>query len=177
MKQFLNKNFIGIALIVLAALTALDQWTKALAVQHLKGQEPFVIWEGVLEFRYHENTGAAWGMLKEQQILFYVLTVVFCVVVLVEIYRLHKDIRYMPFVYTLLLVLAGAVGNFIDRLLNQYVVDFIYFKLINFPIFNLADCYITISVFIMVLLMFFYYSDEEFDRIIPIFSGKKKKEA
>ena len=83
----------------------------------------------------------------------------------------------MPFNYTLILVLAGALGNFIDRVLNQFVVDFIYVKLIDFPIFNLADCYITISVVILVLLMFFYYSDEEFDRMIPLFSGKKKKEA
>ena len=177
MKRFFSKNMMIIAPVLVAVLTALDQWTKTLAVQHLKGKEPFVIWDGVLEFRYHENTGAAWGMLKEQQVLFYILTIIFCIVVLVEIYRLRRDIRYMPFNYTLILVLAGALGNFIDRVLNQFVVDFIYVKLIDFPIFNLADCYITISVVILVLLMFFYYSDEEFDRMIPLFSGKKKKEA
>lgn len=177
MKRFFSKNMMIIAPVLVAVLTALDQWTKTLAVQHLKGQEPFIIWNRVLEFRYHENTGAAWGMLKEQQVLFYILTIIFCIVVLVEIYRLRRDIRYMPFNYTLILVLAGALGNFIDRVLNQFVVDFIYVKLIDFPIFNLADCYITISVVILVLLMFFYYSDEEFDRMIPLFSGKKKKEA
>ena len=177
MKRFFSKNMMIIAPVLVAVLTALDQWTKTLAVQHLKGQEPFIIWDGVLEFRYHENTGAAWGMLKEQQVLFYILTIIFCIVVLVEIYRLRRDIRYMPFNYTLILVLAGALGNFIDRVLNQFVVDFIYVKLIDFPIFNLADCYITVSVVILVLLMFFYYSDEEFDRMIPLFSGKKKKEA
>ena len=177
MKRFFSKNMMIIAPVLVAVLTALDQWTKTLAVQHLKGKEPFVIWDGVLEFRYHENTGAAWGMLKEQQVLFYILTIIFCAVVLIEIYRLRRDIRYMPFNYTLILVLAGALGNFIDRVLNQFVVDFIYVKLIDFPIFNVADCYITVSVVILVLLMFFYYSDEEFDRMIPLFSGKKKKEA
>ena len=177
MKRFFSKNMIIIAPVLVAILTALDQWTKALAVQCLKGREPFVIWDGVLEFRYHENTGAAWGMLKEQQMLFYVLTVIFCAVVLVEIYRLRGDMRYMPFNYTLIVVLAGALGNFIDRVFNQYVVDFIYVKLIDFPIFNVADCYITVSVVVLVLLMFFYYSDEEFDKMIPLFSAKKKKEA
>ncbi len=174
MKQFFHKYFAMIAFIIFAALVSFDQWTKVLAVSRLKGQDPFVIWDGVFEFRYFENTGAAWGMLKNQQIFFYILTVVFCVVVIWEMYRLRKEARFMPFVYTLTLMLSGAVGNFIDRLTNKYVVDFIYVKLIDFPIFNIADCYITISVAIMLLLMFFYYSDEEFDRMLPFFSTKKK---
>lgn len=176
MKRFFHKFFWIISLIGFAALLLLDQWTKYLAVSKLKGQEPFVIWEDVFEFYYFENTGAAWGMLKNQQVLFYVLTVVFCAVVGFEIYRLRKEVRFMPLIYTLILMVAGAVGNFIDRITNQYVVDFIYFKLIDFPIFNVADCYITVSVVIMLLLMFFYYTDEEFDRILPSVSLKKKKD-
>lgn len=115
-------------------------------------------------------------MLQNKQILFYILTVIFCAVVLYEVYRLYKNPRYTPFIYTLFFILAGALGNFIDRVMNQYVVDFIYVKLIDFPIFNLADCYITVSVVIMILLILFYYSDEEFEHIFPWFSGKKKKE-
>lgn len=176
MKQFFHKFFVLIAPTVFVLLVLFDQWTKRLAVLSLKGQEPFVIVEDVLEFRYFENTGAAWGMLKNKQILFYVLTVIFCVIVFCEIYRLHKEMRYMPFVYTLTFLTAGAAGNFIDRLTNQYVVDFIYFKLINFPIFNVADCYITVSVVVMLLLMFFYYTDEEFDHMIPAFFFNKKKD-
>ena len=176
MKQFFHKYFAVISAVVLALLVLLDQWTKSLAAANLKGQKPFVIWDGVLEFYYFENTGAAWGMLKDKQVLFYILTVIFCIAVLYEIYRLHKDVRYIPFVYTLAVMLAGALGNFIDRLCNQYVVDFIYFKLIDFPIFNVADCYITVSVVVMLLLMCFYYTDEEFDKIIPTFSFKKKKD-
>lgn len=177
MKQFFHKFFVIIAPVLLIILVALDQFTKTLAVTHLKGQEAYVIWKNVLELYYYENTGAAWGMLKNQQSLFYILTVVFFAIVIFEIYRLYKDSRYLPFVYTLVLVLAGAAGNFIDRIVNQYVVDFVYFKLINFPIFNVADCYITVSVVIMLLLMLFYYSDDEFDKMIPWFSGKKKKDS
>ena len=165
-----------LAPIGLVLLLALDQFTKVLAVQYLKGSEPFVVWDGVFEFHYFENTGAAWGMLQNKQILFYILTVIFCAVVLYEVYRLYKNPRYTPFIYTLFFILAGALGNFIDRVMNQYVVDFIYVKLIDFPIFNLADCYITVSVVIMILLILFYYSDEEFEHIFPWFSGKKKKE-
>ena len=176
MKQFFYKYFAAVSVVVLALLVTIDQWTKALAVTNLKGQKPFVIWDGVLEFHYFENTGAAWGMLKDRQVFFYILTTFFCVMVFYEIYRLHKNARFIPFVYTLTLMLAGAIGNFIDRLSNKYVVDFIYFKLIDFPIFNMADCYITVSVVLMLLLMFFYYADEEFDQILPAFSFKKKKD-
>lgn len=177
MKSFFQKYLLWIGSAGVMLLLLLDQWTKALAVEHLKGNDPFVIWDGVFEFHYFENTGAAWGMLQEKQILFYLLTVVFCVIVFIEIYRLWKNPRYTPFVYTLFFLLAGALGNFIDRVLNQYVVDFIYVKLINFPIFNLADCYITVAVIIMMLLILFYYKDEEFEHIFPWFSsGKKGKE-
>lgn len=176
MKQFFQRYFVVVAPILFVALVLLDQWTKGLAVASLKGQEAFSIWEGVLELRYFENTGAAWGMLKGKQVFFYVLTVVFFGAVLYEIHRLYKEIRFLPFVYTLVLMVAGAAGNFIDRVYQQYVVDFIYVKIINFPIFNVADCYITVSVILMLLLMFFYYTDEEFDKILPAFSFKKKKD-
>lgn len=176
MKQFFQRYFVVVAPILFVALVLLDQWTKGLAVASLKGQEPFSIWEGVLEFRYFENTGAAWGMLKGKQVFFYALTVVFFGSVIYEIHRLYKEARFLPFVYTLILMVAGAAGNFIDRVYQQYVVDFIYVKIIDFPIFNVADCYITVSVILMLLLMFFYYTDEEFDKILPAFSFKKKKD-
>jgi signal peptidase II len=97
-------------------------------------------------------------------------------VVLYEVYRLKNNPRYTTFIYTLSVMMAGAIGNFIDRISLKYVVDFIYVKIINFPIFNLADCYITVSVIVMMLLILFYYSDDEFEFIFPVFSGKNKKD-
>ena len=68
----------------------------------------------------------------------------------------------------LVLIAAGAVGNFIDRMANGYVVDFFYFKLINFPIFNVADIYVTCGITVMVFLMFFRYKEEnDFDFLKP----------
>lgn len=178
MKQFFHKYFMYIAVLAAALLIVLDQWTKALAVSHLKQKPAFVLLDGVLELHYFENTGAAWGMLKNKQTLFYVLTLLFFVIVVYEIKRLYQNHRFIPLIYTLMLMFAGAAGNFIDRLCNKYVVDFIYVRLIDFPIFNLADCYITISVVLMMLLLFFYYTDEEYDMILPFFSDsdKQKKE-
>lgn len=176
MKQFFQKKFFFLGPILAVICIALDQWTKHLAVETLKNQAPFVIWEGVLEFRYHENRGAAWGILQGKQTFFYILTVVFCAIVLYEIYRLYQNLRYAPLLYIFTLLLSGTIGNFIDRVSFQYVVDFIYVKIIDFPIFNLADCYITISVILMMILIFFYYSDKEFDDIFPFFATKNKKD-
>ena len=72
-----------------------------------------------------------------------------------------------------ILLFAGGIGNFIDRIRLDYVVDFFYFSLINFPIFNVADIYVTVAAFVMILLGLFYYKDEDYDVIFP---PKKKKE-
>ena len=101
MKSFFQKYLAPLSILVFIILVALDQWTKVLAVQFLKNQDPYVIWDGVFEFHYFENTGAAWGMLQNQQIFFYILTAIFCVVVLYEIYRLKGKPRYTIFIYTL----------------------------------------------------------------------------
>ena len=64
-------------------------------------------------------------------------------------------------------VLAGAVGNLLDRLFRGYVVDFFYFKLIDFPVFNVADIYVTTAAVILIVLIVFLYKEEDFDRIFP----------
>ena len=60
---------------------------------------------------------------------------------------------------------AGAIGNYIDRVSNNYVVDFIYFSLIDFPVFNVADIYVTVAIFFLLILILFYYKDEDLDEI------------
>ena len=67
----------------------------------------------------------------------------------------------------LLFFIAGAIGNFIDRVVHKYVIDFFYFKLINFPIFNVADIYVTVAAFFMIVLGLFYYKDEDFEVFFP----------
>ena len=69
-----------------------------------------------------------------------------------------------------ILFFSGAIGNFIDRVIRNYVVDFFYFRLINFPIFNVADIYVTVAAFAMILLGIFYYKEEDYNKIFP---GKK----
>ncbi len=64
-----------------------------------------------------------------------------------------------------ILFFAGALGNFIDRVFRNYVVDFFYFKLIDFPVFNVADIYVTVAAFAMIILGLFYYKEEDYNKI------------
>ena len=129
--------FIGLGVSI-----GLDQFTKHLAVVHLKGQKPFVLIKGVFEFYYSENRGAAFGMLQGRQGFFFLIAAAVILAVLWAVYRMPAGRRYLPLMCSLFLLVSGAVGNMIDRLTQKYVVDFLYFKLIDFPIFNVADCYV-----------------------------------
>lgn len=75
--------------------------------------------------------------------------------------------RYVPMELCLTMIMAGAAGNLIDRVSQGYVVDFLYVKLINFPIFNVADCYVTVGTALLLVLFLWFYTDEEFERLIP----------
>ena len=170
MKQ--KRSFFTSFLIGFVILVGLDQWTKGLAVKHLMNQPPFVIWDGVFELLYSENRGAAFGMMQGKQFFFFLIALVVLAAVVYLLWKMPVPARYMPMAVCLMMVSAGAVGNMIDRIGQGYVVDFLYFKLINFPIFNVADCYVTISAFLLILLVFFYYREEE----MACFSLHKKEE-
>ena len=75
--------------------------------------------------------------------------------------NINNAINLIPVYITCILLAAGAIGNFIDRVRFGYVRDFIYFKIINFPVFNVADCYVTVSVIIFIILILFVYKNED----------------
>ncbi len=162
MKQYKTSIYLTVILLCTAVLVGIDQWVKALCVSRLKGQDPVVLIDGVLEFRYLENHGAAFGMLQNQQWFFWILTALFICAAVWFFVKVPKTSYYLPLSISILFLLSGAVGNFIDRIVNQYVVDFIYFKLIDFPIFNIADIYVTCSMVVLVLLVLFKYKDNDF---------------
>ena len=157
-------------LIGFVILVGLDQWTKGLASAYLKGHSPLVLIRGVFELYYSENRGAAFGMLQEKQLFFFLIAVLVLAGVLYMLWRMPDGKHYRPLAVCLMLIASGAVGNMIDRITQSYVVDFLYFSLINFPIFNVADCYVTCSAVGLVLLIMFYYKDED----MAVFSFKKK---
>lgn len=144
-------------------LTVFDQWTKYLAVTYLKGKDAIVLIPGVLELQYLENHGAAFGLLQNQQWLFYVMTVGMAAVIVWLYFKLPCTKKYLPCHLIGIVLLAGAFGNFIDRVRMQYVVDFIYFCLIDFPIFNVADIYVTVSAAVIFILVLFVYKDADYN--------------
>lgn len=167
-KQSKLKGIWGIPLFFL--LVCLDQLTKAMAVTYLKDSAGIDLIPGVLRLEYLENRGAAFGIFQDQQWIFLILAAVFLIAALVFWIRIPASGRMLPLRLLTVALAAGAVGNMIDRILHHFVIDFIYFCLINFPIFNVADIYVTCSCILALVLLFFYYSDEEFNYL---FSKKK----
>lgn len=154
-------------LMITGLLIALDQWTKQLAVAYLKGQEAIPIIKGVFELSYLENPGMAWGLLSGKRILFLIASVLILALIVYVFYKAPLTRRYRPLRIILAVLSAGAVGNFIDRFIQGYVVDFFSFCLIHFPIFNVADCYVVVSGIAFVIFFLFYYKEEELSALLP----------
>lgn len=160
-----KKIFLFLDLSSIVALILLDQYTKYLAVIHLKDKAVLNIINGVLELNYLENTGAAFGMLQNQKAFFIFVAIVILSVIAYILFKTPDDRKYTILHILLSLIAAGAIGNMIDRIRYDYVVDFIYFVLINFPIFNVADIYVSISAVVLVILLLFYYKEKDLDFI------------
>lgn len=148
-------------------LIFVDQFTKYLAALYLKGQEPFVMIPKIFQLRYLENRGSAFGMMQNRQIFLLVITIVFLALLIWFYFRIPQNKKYRPLEVIIAAVFSGAIGNMIDRIRLQYVIDFFYFELIDFPVFNIADIYITMSGIAFFLLFLFYYKEEDFDIIFP----------
>ncbi|WP_178041341.1 signal peptidase II [Frisingicoccus sp.] len=161
------------ALIGAVLLIILDQWTKYMVLLHIKPVDSIPLIQGVLSFTYHENRGAVWGIMQGQIPILIVSTVIILAVVLWIYSRIPDTKKYLWLRIIAVMVTAGAIGNFIDRLFRHYVVDFIYFELIDFPIFNVADMYVVIAAFLLIFVSIFVYKeDSDFDFINPKKGGR-----
>lgn len=142
--------------LVAVIIVALDQWTKWLVVNNMELGERIPLLDPTFALLSHRNRGAAWGMLEGQIWLFSIVTVI---VIAGILYYFHKKANGKPlFQFSLMILLGGAIGNFIDRLYLGEVVDFIdvLIPIINydFPIFNIADAALTIGVVMVMIVLF-----------------------
>ena len=153
------------ALVLIILLILLDQYTKSIAVSSLMNKDDIILIPKVLQLHYLENTGAAFSMLEGKQGLFAVATPILVLILIYLLFRMPAQKKLVALDYIIVFLIAGAIGNYIDRISNNYVVDFIYFSLINFPVFNVADCYVTVSIILLLLLILFYYKDEDLEEI------------
>lgn len=144
-----------------AVLIFIDQLTKQIVTKHLSNGNIIIVIPNIFEVFYLENRGAAFGILQGQRELFFVITIIVLVGLLIFLYKIPFNKKYMPLFVVLILIFSGAIGNFIERVTKGYVVDFLYFKPINFPLFNIADSYITIACFVLLYLLLFHYKEDE----------------
>ena len=149
-----------IAIALFAVLVALDLMTKLWA-QNTLPEKPVGLIQGVFELRYLENRGAAFGLLQNQRTFFIILTVIFLAAMVYVYMRIPSDKKFLPLRLLVIIVSAGAFGNFYDRLKLTYVRDFLYFSLIDFPIFNVADIYVTCSAVAFFVLIVFVYKEDD----------------
>ena len=141
----------GIVAGIIAALIVLDQLVKAYVVQNIALGEVKTWIPNLVSLTYLQNRGAAFSMLQDQQWFFAVITLV---VMGVAVWYLHKHIEDSWWLVTgLVLIIAGGLGNFIDRISQGFVVDMFHLDFINFAIFNVADSYLTVGVVVLLLAM------------------------
>lgn len=158
----------GIGLLLLLFL---DQLTKYLAYTILKPNGSVVLLPGIFELHYLENQGAAFGMMENMQWIFILFALLISAAAIWLYFHIPMERKFIPMQILCITLTAGAIGNMIDRILHGYVIDFLYFSLINFPIFNVADIYVCVSTAAFLILILFYYTEEDFDRMM----GKKSR--
>lgn len=164
-----------IHLMFLFVLVGLDQITKLAVRTNLANGKEITIISGWFKFVFHKNDGAIWGIMSGKTGLLTVMTILILILMLWFYVRIPQTKRFLPLQLIVVFITAGAVGNLIDRIVFGYVTDFIYFELIDFPVFNIADCYITVSSFLLLFLVLFFYKEEEIDRIFTLKSRDKRE--
>ena len=160
-----RKRIIQLIMSFLISITLVfaDQFSKHLAILHLKDKAAIVLWDKVFKLYYLENRGAAFGILQNQRLFFVFASMVMLSAIVYVFIKMPDTKRYYLVRTFLIMISAGALGNMIDRIRLNYVVDFLYFELINFPIFNVADILVTVGTILMLISILFVYKENDFD--------------
>ena len=145
------------AILSFFVLIGLDQISKYYIDKHMNLYDSIALIPNIFEIHYIRNAGAAWGMFQNKQILFYLCTVIVLILGVGLYLRCLSMNRYTDLRIVLILILSGAIGNFIDRIRFQYVIDF--------PVFNIADCYVTVGFIILLLLILFKYKEDDLETL------------
>jgi signal peptidase II len=161
-------------LILFILLIGIDQAVKFWVKATLMDKDPIVLIPNVLKLQYHQNSGAVWGIMSGKASYLSIFTFFILLFILYLYFKIPMDKKYNALKIITVFISAGAVGNWIDRIYLNYVVDFIYFEIINFPLFNIADSYLTVSSILLFILAIFYYKDDDFAFLDQLFKRKKK---
>lgn len=154
-------KFYGLPVLVVAVLIFFDQFTKKMALLHLKPIYNIEFIKGFMDFTFVENYGVAFGMFSGHRSFILLTTISIMIGLCIYYVRLPKIAEYRLVRISLVLVLSGAIGNMIDRFFLGYVVDFFEFTFISYPVFNVADIYVVVGVLILSYCMLFVIKEEE----------------
>ena len=132
-----------------ACIVVLDQWTKALTVANIPLYTDLPFWDGLFHFTYVQNTGAAFSSFEGQQGLFALIFGAFTLFLLWELWKNSLGLKPLER-WCVVSIWAGGLGNMIDRVRLGYVVDMIEVEFIRFPVFNVADCFITCGCVLLI---------------------------
>lgn len=136
-----------VTVLIVLCLTMLDQAIKSAVIKNLAPIEKIVVIKDIFQLRYVENTGAIFGSFQSGAKILAVITLV---IILVTLYLLVFNKIKNRFLYgCLVLIVAGGIGNLVDRFTKGFVVDYFEPLFVNFAIFNFADCLITVGAFSM----------------------------
>lgn len=133
-----------------------DFFSKRAAVKFLKDESIELI-NGILRFSYVENTGAAFGIMKDMRWFFIFITFMLIIILFLLFKKTYYKNAFMRI--GVIFVISGAIGNLIDRIFLGYVVDFIDFYIINFPVFNIADCFVCVGAVMLCIHYLFIEKD------------------
>ena len=136
-------------------IVGLDQWTKALTVENISLFGNVNVIPGFFGLTYTQNTGGAWSMMEGMIWLFVLIFIAFAVAMLWELITKRFGLTKLEH-WCLVAILGGGLGNMIDRVRLGYVVDMIRLEFIDFPIFNVADCFITCGCILLIVHMMFF---------------------
>lgn len=139
----------------------IDQLSKNAAIEHLKNKSAFVLIKGVFELDYVENRGSAFGMFQNQKVFLLLISILFMVLIAFLLFKTPNTGKYLPIHVVGTMIVAGGIGNMLDRFRLGYVVDFFSFILIHYPVFNVADIYIVVSTITLAVLLIFFYKEED----------------
>lgn len=154
-------------IILFILLVLADQLTKLSARAFLRGRAGAEIIPGVFRLEYLENRGAAFGILNNRQWIFIIFAaaIIFAIGFVYCRLSVLREQRYRFLQLICVSLAAGALGNMLDRVLHSCVIDFLYFSLIDFPVFNVADVYVCVSCAVLLCLLIFYYTEDDLNRI------------
>lgn len=158
-----KKKLLFLDFFLILFLVALDQTIKYFASAILEQQGSIVLFEGVLQLTFLKNNGGILGFLQNQTPFILFMAGILLLVILYLLIKLPDKPRFAVLHPVLSCLLAGAIGNLTDRLRFGYVIDYIYFLGIDFPIFNFADILISLSTIVLLFLLLFYYKEKDLE--------------